>query len=195
MWYLVAFLAPFLIMFVGFCVDALLLGGSAPEPSRFQWLSLPFVFVSVFVSYVWEEIGWRGFALPRLQERYNALASSLIMGTLAFLWHLPLSLNKDIPTYQIPLLAQLVFDLGIAIWFTWLYNNALGSVLIASIFHASLNVTAAVAMSIVGESGFVRQYAPIAIVYLVTAICIAFVYGAKSLSRRDVSETISVWAA
>ncbi len=192
-WYLIAFLAPFLMMVVGFYADLLFLGGSAPDWSRFAWAGLPFMFLSVFFSYVWEEIGWRGFALPKLQERYNATTTSLIMGILAFLWHLPLSLNRDILTYQIPLLAQFVFLVAITFWFTWLYNNTRGSLLIVSIFHASLNVTAGLSMSIVGESGFVRQYTPIAVMYLVTAVAIALVYGARKGSRQDTSESVSVW--
>jgi membrane protease YdiL (CAAX protease family) len=95
---------------------------------------------------VFEEIGWRGFALPRLQRLYGPLVGSLILGTLWALWHSPLFL---IPSWDTPhgslLDAALfvVWAVSITIIFTWVFNNTKGSVLLAILAHGSINSAAA----------------------------------------------------
>lgn len=89
-WYLAAFLMPFLLALAGYGLY-LLLGGS-PTVDR-QWPSpLLFLATVLFIFFLGggqEEAGWRGFALPRLQARYSALSSSLILGVIWALSHLP----------------------------------------------------------------------------------------------------------
>lgn len=95
---------------------------------------------------VFEEIGWRGFALPRLQRLYGPLVGTLILGALWGLWHLPLFL---IPSWDTPHDSPL--DVGLfVIWavsttvlFTWVFNNTKGSVLLAILVHGSINSAAA----------------------------------------------------
>src|SRR5215210_4285066 len=83
---------------------------------------------------VFEEIGWRGFALPRLQLLHGPLVGSLILGALWGLWHLPLFL---IPSWDTPhgsvLDVALFVTLAVALTvvFTWVFNNTKGSVLLA----------------------------------------------------------------
>jgi uncharacterized protein len=97
---------------------------------------------------VFEEIGWRGFALPRLQRLYGPLVGSLVLGALWGLWHLPLFL---IPSWDTPhgsLLDVALFvtwAVAITIVITWVFNNTKGSILLAILAHGSIN-SAAVAM-------------------------------------------------
>ncbi|HEC23758.1 MAG TPA: CPBP family intramembrane metalloprotease [Chloroflexi bacterium] len=164
-----------------------------------EWAGLPFLFLSMFLSYVWEEIGWRGFALPRLQQRYSALVASLIMGALAFLWHLPLTFNRDLPaalpTTPAGLLIDLVFAIAITVWYTWLYNNSGGSLWPASIFHAALNTSAGVTMAVAGAEGFTAQYVPATLIYTALAILITLAYGPATLTRRVRAESAPSRAA
>ncbi len=88
---------------------------------------------------VGEEIGWRGFALPRLQQGHSALTATLLLGLAWALWHLPAFFYKD--TYVamglvagFPLL--LLSILAASIVFTWLYNSTRGSLLLVILFHA-----------------------------------------------------------
>ncbi|MEJ2599057.1 MAG: CPBP family intramembrane metalloprotease [Anaerolineales bacterium] len=87
-----------------------------------------------------EETGWRGFALPRLQEGRSALHATIILWVLWALWHLPLffySYDVSIlPGFLIGLLAG-------AIVFTWLYNSTDGSVLMTALWHGTFNFTTA----------------------------------------------------
>jgi membrane protease YdiL (CAAX protease family) len=78
-----------------------------------------------------EELGWRGFALPRIQERYAALVANLILGVLVAGWHLPLVLLGKLP------LCALLGTVAATIIFGWIYNNTGGSVLLVLIAHAA----------------------------------------------------------
>src|SRR5215218_983173 len=97
---------------------------------------------------VFEEIGWRGFALPRLQRLYGPLVGSLVLGIIWALWHLPLFL---IPSWDTPhgnpldLVLFVIWAVAITIIFTWVFNNTKGSVLLAILAHGSIN-SAAVAV-------------------------------------------------
>jgi membrane protease YdiL (CAAX protease family) len=97
---------------------------------------------------VFEEIGWRGFALPRLQRVHGPLVGSVVLGGLWALWHLPLFLIPDWDTpHGSPLDVALfvLLAVGIAVVFTWVFNNTGGSVLLAILAHGSLNMGVATA--------------------------------------------------
>jgi len=88
-----------------------------------------------------EEFGWRGYALPRLRARFGALAASLILGVLWWLWHLPLTFVPGrFMAGTLPLFALLGPEIVLtAVLFTWLYNHTGGSVLPALLFHTMMN--------------------------------------------------------
>jgi uncharacterized protein len=80
-----------------------------------------------------EEFGWRGLALPLLQGRWNALASSVLLGLGWGMWHLPLMVaNGD------PLAPYLLLIVPHTVLMTWVVNSTRGSMLLAMLFHASL---------------------------------------------------------
>lgn len=113
---------------------------------------LPNVVVLFLLVSVWEEIGWTGFALPRLQDKYGALLASVVLGVLWALWHLPAYFvagqvvdqkiglhDLDRLLYLLPLLILMAIPSRIVM--TWLYNSAMASVLIVTLFHASWDIT------------------------------------------------------
>jgi len=88
-----------------------------------------------------EELGWRGFVLPRLLARLDAVRASLLLGAVAALWHLPLYLLEP------PLPQSLGLFLGLAamapaqaIIMIWIYQHTRGSLLLMVLFHASGNL-------------------------------------------------------
>jgi membrane protease YdiL (CAAX protease family) len=106
------------------------------------------VAVLIFPAFItWgEEPGWRGFALTRMQESYHPLLSSVTVGFMHSLWHLPVFFLISGPVAFGPFdLVEFVRNtatsIAIAILWTWVFNNAKGSILIAVLLHASLNAT------------------------------------------------------
>lgn len=118
-----------------------------------------------------EEVAWRGFALPRLQERHGALVASLVVGVLWALWHLPLLWNLDNSMSTYPLAWWFGGTVAVSVVYTWLFNSTGGSVAVVTVFHAVGNtvtsrvegyaaeealVTAAVALVLVALFGASR---------------------------------------
>jgi membrane protease YdiL (CAAX protease family) len=110
-------------------------------------LPLPVVFALFLVSSVGsgalaEELGWRGYALPRLQHRFDPLVASLLLGTGWAVWHLPVFVLTD-AGHTLPFGWYLPRLLAISVLLTWLFDNTRGSVLHAVLLHAAVNGTEA----------------------------------------------------
>jgi len=107
------------------------------------WTFLPFIFLQNLLigSAMGEEIGWRGFALPRLQARTSAFSASLILGVLWGIWHLPLYLTEGHPLSEVFFVWTLLGIVADAVLFTWIFNNTEGSLLVVLLFHASIATT------------------------------------------------------
>lgn len=137
-WYGVVLLLPVALGLSAFGLNLLL---GAPMPTAAQlppWAAiLQGLLIQLILIQVGEELGWRGFALPRLLEGRSALAASLILGLLWLGWHLPSYATGAISAIFIPI------PFISAFLFTWLYQHTNGSVLIAILFHSMLNTVAA----------------------------------------------------
>ena len=173
-WYLVAVLSPVVLFTVAQVLTKLL--GLSVTIAVPQDLS-PYGIFGLGVNSLattCEEIGWRGFALPHLQKRHNALQATLIVGVLWGLWHLPLVFLAS-PMSEYPFLWFAII-LADAFIYTWIYNSTKGSILIVAIFHASGNIVGA----------FITGVSPIAyaLVNGVVAIILIAVLGRVNLSRR-----------
>ncbi len=180
------------LMFLGGMVLAALFSGSALNLSFAQpvYMFIPLLIIRTLTdSGLGEELGWRGFLLPRLQARYSALVASIIVGIVWGLWHWPLFLMEGLPPYYefgqmvgvIPGLLALVFFLTVpwSILFTWMYNNTKGSLLLACVFHGSQ----AWFTILVDPANMMIPYLGYMAVMTVTAIVVVLISGAKNLSR------------
>jgi membrane protease YdiL (CAAX protease family) len=88
-----------------------------------------------------EEPGWRGFALPRLQGQFSPLTSSIILGVLWAVWHAPARFGGIEAKTLEDTLIEWVLILFVTVIITWFYNRTKGSILVAALFHASMNTT------------------------------------------------------
>ena len=108
------------------------------------WLCVAYGGISFLNNFMFtaalEEPGWRGFLLPRLQQRFSPLIASLLVWFPWALWHAPLDFHRpfrfDLMNY---LLIRVVFLIPISIILTWLYNRSSCNLLTTVIFHASMN--------------------------------------------------------
>ena len=104
---------------------------------------------------VGEEFGWRGYALPKLQNKYGPLIASLVIGTIWGIWHLPSFFAPQGVVGAIAAAVGMIFILPYtlgtianSIFMTWLYNKSKASALIAGIvWHAAINFWAPVLLS------------------------------------------------
>lgn len=188
-WYATVILGPFALT-LGAISLHVVFGGRPPELSA-MIETLPTVLVlSLYMLVqvgIGEEIGWRGYALPRLQTGYSALVSSLILGVLWALWHLPLFFNPATSYSNTPFWAYAVFLLPLPIVYTWIFNSTGGSVLLVMILHAVMNASSQVWRAIPDASTTVSNtsvYLFQAALLWVVAIALVFVYGAFNLSRK-----------
>ncbi len=137
----------------------LALGGQLPpwprgEPTPVLIL-LGFGFIFLYGGGITEEEGWRGFALPRLQNRFSPLVASIIIGIFWSFWHAPLYFvgqytpeSNTGPASIAGILTRLIWVIPLAIIFTWLYNRSERSLLLSLVLHTSFNlVTALVPLS------------------------------------------------
>jgi uncharacterized protein len=131
-----------------------------PQVILFLLLLLP---IEILTSGLAEEPGWRGFALPRLQERYGPLLASIILGVLWQCWHLPLYLTdwgRDAGWLGISL--DIIGNLGLTILMTWVFNHTRGSLLIAMLLHAMLDTFASTAALSIFSFAWVQQHGHLA---------------------------------
>lgn len=130
----------------------------------------------LFVLVVGEELGWRGYALPRLLEKRSPLIASLILGVLWGLWHLPTFLVPGTPQYGLPLTAFVLLTIEYSILMTWVFLYSAGSVLVATLFHGAINLSQGIFLG--GLEGAIRYWL-LTIVYGVAAVIVAI-----ALARR-----------
>lgn len=184
-WYLAA-LSPFFVAFLA-AGTYLVLGGT-PDPPE-QSLGVP-LFTSFVLSLITgatgEELGWRGFLLPRLQRRCNALISSLIVGVIWALWHVPLWLLPGYGWESIPYWAFALGAVSSSVIFTWVVNNTGGSMVMASLVHLTMNY----GMSVVGMVGLLPSpgdgWTIASIIFALYAIVVTLVAGPSGLSGQKI---------
>jgi len=145
------------------------------EAGNLSVFILPFFLLDFIAN--GEEMGWRGYVLPRLQAKHSALVSSLIVGVIWGVWHLPKFLAPGDDRSPVWFIVEITLR---AILYTWLYNNTRGSLLLVAIFHASGN-TAGVFLPVFHPGADTLQILLLAAV----AAFIVVVAGADRLSRTQ----------
>ena len=183
-WYAVALLLPTIASIPA----ALLVLTASEERLDVEFASLSTLvptFIALMLFLPTEEAGWRGYALPRIQQSRSALSASVVVGLGWAFWHLPAFWFSGVfeTTLQV-LLAFAVFlplTVAISVLFTWIYNATRGSVLIATAHHAAY----AIGLGITNIA--IERLALFFVAYAATLILIACavvrMYGAANLSR------------
>jgi membrane protease YdiL (CAAX protease family) len=191
-WYLAAlFLTPSLIV-LGVYINAAWIGIPPDfstamahkifgEAAYLPLFILPFFLVDLIAN--GEEIGWRGYVLPRLQAKHSALKSTLILGVIWGFWHLPKFLSH---WNTVSFVWFMVHTMAFAVVLTWLYNNSKGSLLLVSLCHASSNTVGVfmpMANTVSGEN--MGAYTIFVLLEVLTAVIIIVMAGPERLSRTE----------
>lgn len=153
-----------------------LMGVPVPDP-QVPILMVPVSFAVFFVAALGEEVGWQGYAIGPLQERWNAMAASIMLGIVWSAWHIvPLIQTNQPPAWIVWQCMVLVVT---RILIVWLYNNTGRSVFAAILFHAMINV------STVLLPGYGWPYDPFLafVIIAIFAIAITFLWGPKTLAQ------------
>lgn len=135
-----ALIGPPIVVFISAYFSGLSKYGDAFSIS-WLWLFLQLVMFKLFLGGGFgEEFGWRGFMLPEMTKKYSYLYSTLVIGLVWALWHLPAFFlsNKG---QEDPLLPFFIQVLAFSFMFTWFYMRSRESVLIVALLHASFNAS------------------------------------------------------
>ena len=163
------------------------------EPmDRFQYAPSPIMWIPNFFLYYFiggpftEEYGWRGYALDRLQSKFNAVISSLILGLVWGFWHLPLFFIEGSVQSNIPIYEFLLVQLLLSIQYTWILNSNRDSkgnvnVFLAIMFHAMGNFASMIFPYWVTGLGRWIFFA----INLVIVVMICARYGISKLSKNS----------
>jgi uncharacterized protein len=142
-WYAAAAGLPFLAHIVAL-VSIMVAQGRWWRPALRPSENIIWTAVVVLLLVPLEEIGWRGYALPLLQHRCTAFASSLIVAAIWALWHLPLAwapigFQKTSHPWSYMLIFAVTI-IPISCLSTWLFRRTGESIVVVSLFHAAVNM-------------------------------------------------------
>ena len=185
-WYLIVILLPITVSAVAVGIILLFFRSARVtlDPIFTLKTLIPFLIYQIFTSGL-EEPGWRGYALPKLQEKYNASNSSWILGIIWSVWHFPFMVYLYYQAGVFILIPTLIgFTMSIianAIIYTWVYNNT-KSVFPCILLHAIFNISAAYILGMVNHplTGIV-----LAALQWGIAIFLLKRFGAKNLIKKQ----------
>ncbi len=138
-WYVAALLGPALFPAGGLFLGAAMGNAMPLVPSLATLTFVPLVVSAFFLPALFEEIGWRAYALPRLERRMGLLAASLVLGVIWAGVHLPLWLLPDFGFAQQSVPLYFVQVTAISVLLAWIYKGSGGSVLLTGLAHAAVN--------------------------------------------------------
>lgn len=153
-----------------------------------HWLSMGAFMMLLLFGGQWEELGWTGYALPKLQERFSnrpngGLIAILVLGVLRAIWHLPLFLYGKMYWFDI-----FVFSFAFQIIIAWVYDRSGGSVPAVMLFHFTSNVLGAVMFPVFAGADRVMFYA----LFVSLAVMLAIMLVMFSQFKTQPKEAVAV---
>jgi uncharacterized protein len=164
----IIFLMPllYLLTYLGMRLMGLQIPGQTAS-----FVMIPLLFVLYFALAIGEEVGWMGYAVDPMQERWSALTTAIILGVVSGIGHVPSLVQEDFSLTYIAVGLPLT-AIGFRILFVWIYNNTGRSLFAVIVFHAMSNVS----------SAFISTVAGIPLI-AITVVIVTFLWGSKTLAR------------
>ncbi len=193
-WYLVVVLGPAALA-GGIVVFNASLGGPAIN------INVPLLAAVITLAFhifpgsaLGEEIGWRGYALPRLQTRRSALSASLILGVIWAFYHLPLFFTGQAFRSPSILVPFVISGIALSVILTWVYNSTGGSLLLVVLLHATANLPLTLFLEPLGSRAMLPFLLYVGLM-VVAAIVVVIVAGPAHLARKHRKQETSAQPA
>jgi membrane protease YdiL (CAAX protease family) len=183
LWYLPTILLMPVAMLLSYLVMRLT-GMKLPVPqiSLTTTLALSVVF---FIGGIAEELGWTGYAIDPLQERFGALRAALLLGAVWAVWHfIPL---LSVPRSPVFIAWWTLGTISFRVIMTWLYNNTGKSVFSAVIFHAMINLT----WQLFPINGSYYDPQVTSLIVAAAALIVVLIWGPSTLRLRNIANKSS----
>ena len=180
-WYAAALLIPGVLMLTAVGLDVLL-GATPPAfpaPGRWPLVAVNLLAVLLIGGPLGEELGWRGYALPRLEGRFGFVAAAVLLGLIWAAWHLPLFLLPGTPQSQLPLGWFVLQTVAFSVVLAWVYGRT-GSLLLVVLMHGAVNTLAGPLRVLPGADGSLRPY----VLTTLLTVAAALLVGWQSAARR-----------
>lgn len=166
-WYGIALGLPVLFVGLGMIMWGLL-GRGWPDFSLLPATAVPGLIIGWVLTSLWEEVGWRGYALPRLQQRLHPTVATFLLSMVWGLWHIPLQFNVTDVNTQVPFWLGMLNALVASVIYTWLYNRSGQIMGIAAVYHIMSNIMATVWLTTAPD--FTGQYMVYTLLIGLTAV-------------------------
>lgn len=158
-WFLAALVLPVIPQWAGLMVWAKMTGTVLTFPAftayLSSWLQIALISALFFIT---EEMGWRGFMLPRVLASHEWIRASLIVGVVWAVWHYPLwameswAMSEPWTDAGLSLLVSSFRAIALSVLLTWIYKSTNGSILLAMLFHGSNNANFGKMFEVAGDA-------------------------------------------
>lgn len=193
-WYLPTILLLPAILIIAHLLNGILYNAPFPKTGLLSepwWI--PVLLIVFIIMQFSEELGWRGFALDELQKRWSALSSSVILGCIWGIWHIPMFLINGFGQHDnhLPFSQFLLTLVLVSIFITWLQNNTNNSLVPAFIVHSFVNLSGEALPLIEKNKEVQGNYMAWVIanyLLLISAIIVICFWGYQNLSRPRFSK-------
>lgn len=176
-WYLLALVIPMLVYLASSLID-LLRGNPFLRPFGNASSETLFFAIQIFLlAGIGEEMGWRGYLLPKLQQKINSFYSSIIVGLVTACWHIPLFFQQGTIHSENSFFLFLLLSISVSFLYTFFMDNT-GSVLIVALFHTSHDI-ASINFS---QRGYLSSF----FVYTILTIIILIIFGVKKFTFSEI---------
>ena len=193
-WYFWALILPVIPQWIGLFFWAQLTDTELIRPTvtgyLSSWLQLALISAAYYIT---EELGWRGFMLPRILSMHTWIKSSLLVGIIWSIWHYPLWIISSWATTgsltQVVLIvtAFSVFATGTTIMVTWIFKNTRGSILLAMLLHGSSQANLTKMYAAAGDSSLLGSSFIIVVTVSLSVIVFLLLAVIRNQNRKSLN--------
>ena len=178
-WYIPVIFLPLVIYFLVYIIICL---AGLPMADKFQisWLTIPVLFIFFFLGAIAEEVGYTGYAIEPMQQRFGALAASIIIGIPWAVWHYPSIIQQG---HNLTWIAWgTLGTIAVRVLIVWIYNNTGKSLFACILFHTMINLGRPLFPKDATHNPLVDYPGIHYSMMAIAAVVVIFFWGAKTLA-------------